>query len=151
MQNPRDERAGVSRLGYDIVKPRVDCVSALVGGGSLGTDADEHTVPEPRLCTHPRRQHAHRFHLTQHDYYYFIPSHHLVVGPFPSFDDEEPSALKRLTVRSFPTIAVDDENRTLLHCFTPFRTQCSWFRNRRARKSGSTRFCWVLLGSAWFY
>ena len=34
MQNPRDERAGIARLGYDIVKARADCVSALVGGWS---------------------------------------------------------------------------------------------------------------------
>jgi hypothetical protein len=41
--------------------------------------------------------------------------HHFVVGLFASFDDAKTSALERLTVRSFPVIAVDDENRTLLH------------------------------------
>jgi len=158
LQNPCDERPGIVRPGYDIVKARADGVSALVGSRSSRTDPDEHAVPEPWLCAHPRRQHAHRFHLPQHDYYHFIPAHYLVVGPLPSFDDEEPSAHKRLTMRSFSTIAVDDENRTLLHCFThcftPFRRIAGPFRNGRAREQvlqGSAGFDEVLLGSAGFY
>jgi hypothetical protein len=114
-QDSRDQDPRVVRFADHIVEPRYDRVAPFPRGWWHSRDTNEDSKTESGLSPHSCCEYGNHVYCPQHDNHNLVLSHHHIGRPLSRLDNSKAPALKRLIVRDFPSGAVDDQYRALLH------------------------------------